>query len=163
MSGKVFRRRTGAAVPAVHGLRGKAERWGGRGHARVAQGSIRDAQAEESLRAVEDKGGAKLRALSIGDRAEHGKALGGHGEAGIDKRELAPQLALAARAELELHFQQALPLLGREHAGLVVRARQALVGRAEDDKVLYAAAAVAVKVTGGDTVKRHGNGADVIF
>ena len=53
----------------------------------------------------------------------------------------------------QLHLKQALPLLRREHAGLVVRARQALVGRAEDDKVLYAAAAVAVKVTGGDAVK----------
>ena len=134
-------------------LRGKAECRGGRGHTRVAQGSVRNAQAEESLCAVKYKGGAKLRALGNGDRAEHDKALGGHGEAGIDKRELAPQLALTARAKLKLHFQQALPLPRGEHAGLVIRARQALVGRAEDDKVLYAAAAVAVKVTGRDAVK----------
>ena len=35
--GKVFSCRAGTAVTTVHGLRGKAERRGGRGHARVAQ------------------------------------------------------------------------------------------------------------------------------
>ena len=49
---------------------------------------------------LKTKAGRSSAPLSIGDRAEHGKALGGHGEAGIDKRELAPQLALTARAKL---------------------------------------------------------------
>ena len=119
--------------------------------------------AEKRPRPVHHKGRALLRALAVHGGIAHHQALRGQGEAVVDERKLAPQLALSRAAEVDVHLKEPPALVVGEHSHLRARLRHALVADAKDDEVLYAAPAHTVEVSGGDPVERHGNSTHVVF
>ena len=148
MLSEILRRRLFGGRAAVHGVRGQPQRWCRRGNARAGELPVFWLKAEKCRRAVIYEGRTLLLSVGVRQRADHRKAVRRERQAVIDKRELAPQLALSRAAEIHAALEQPRPLSIGEHSGLISGARQSGIARAEDYQVLYAAAAHPVKISG---------------
>ena len=160
---EVVSRRLGRSAGTFHPLGGQTQGRAGGCHPQPGRIGKQNFFLEKGLSPVKDKGGAQLRPISIHHGTAHGQAVAGQAQAVVDQGKFPPQLAVAPWAQIQLQLQQPLPLLLGEDPALLLGLGQALVGAAQHDQVLQAAAAVPVKVAGTDPVQRDGDGADVVL
>ena len=160
---EVIRRGLGRAAGAFHRLGGQTQGRGRGRHPQAGGVGILNLFVKQGLGPVKDEGRAQLCPVPVHQGAAHGQAVAGQAQAVVDQGKLPPQLAVAAGAQIQVHFQQPLPLLLGKDPGLLLGFGQALVTAAQHDQVLQAAAAVAVKITGADPVQGDGDGADVVL
>ena len=160
---EVIRRGLGGAAGAFHCL-GRQTQGRSRGrHPQAGSVGVLHFFLKKGPGPVKDEGRAQLRPVPVCNGAAHGQTIAGQAQAVVDQGKLPPQLAVAAGAKIQVHFQQPLPLLLGKDPGLLLGFGQALVGAAQHNQVLQAAAAVSVKVTGADPVQGDGDGADVVL
>ena len=151
-----------ARSAAVQRLRGKLQRRSCGVKARHVNVKLADIYSEHGLCSVNDKRRALLRAGAVGERIAKAQALRRQRQAVVHDRKRAPQLAVSDAAEVDVHLEQSAPLVGRENAGVRLRAGDALIRCAEDDQVLDISAAHAVHFAGRHAVERDRDRSDIV-